>query len=172
MSVSIGIDQGKRMGAALVVDYVWRSIALQADSLPGPLREFLGLIPDRETAIAWIETPDSHVMAARIGYRQTNGGVKLSVFHHTNVNAIFQLGVVSGRVIALCDSFGIAHRFIAAGEVKRLVTGDPTCSKANLALYLEAKGYELPRMPNGKPDPEQVDALAIALAGAKKMEEV
>ncbi len=174
MTLSIGIDPGKRMGAAVVATepgggYARLSIALRSDQMK-QLRDFLG---EYSTATAWIEEPDSHVMAGRIGLRQTAHGIQQSVSHRTSVHTIFSLGVVSGKVAGLCEELGITYHFISAGDVKELVTGNRTASKAEMALYLRSMGYVFPNMPrSSKSDPEQVDALAIALAGAKRMEEV
>lgn len=184
MNIIIGIDPGKRMGlavlsqakSALLDSELFELVdhSIYRDAEVWGMREQLSkwfyhsIDGFRPCLKLWIEAPDGHVMGGKIVLRQTRHGIRQSVQHHTNVNSIFQLGVVAGQVVGLCEELGIRWGFIGAQEVKRLVTGDPTISKAKLALYLESEGYDIPRLPSGKPDPEGVDALAIALAGAKK----
>lgn len=167
MTISVGVDCGNRMGVAVLADD-GRLVASQAftskEIQSGALRDLLlPTLADRmqeAKATVWIERPDDRVMVGRA----TVFGIR----HNTNVVAIFKLGMAAGMVAQVCIETKVPYNIITAGEVKELVFGKPNASKDEVALYLEALGYELPTTRRGGVDYEQSDAIAIALAGLRK----
>ena len=163
--IHIGVDPGNRMGVAVI----------SVNGLSNEPTVLLSLVLT-EARIAdlwvaekvrpwlappchvWIENPDAHVMATR-------GAI--SPHHRTNVMSIYKQGVAAGVIVGQCLEAGVPFEFIAAGRVKELIARNPSAPKEDVMVALRLMGIDLPLRPNGLPDPECADAIAIAIAGSR-----